>query len=318
MKGGDVVTAPATVPDAETEPWVDLTAWHAALGYTPLVQSEDRQAWMTVRSGGVTATDVATIASAGAAGRARLKAEKLGQARGFGGNKYTDHGRAREVYIAGWVDGEFDIPASTWVVAALDNPKFLATPDGIGEDAGSECKTTMHPWPTRSDVPRRYIDQCQWGMRVTGKSRWLFAWEEHENFVPTHMEPKWFWIERDEERIAVLEALALEFLAEVAEPYKPTEYDELIATYLERKAILDAAKSSLDETDAEIRALLAGKDKVTAATPFGNLSWSTPKPSATFDKAAFQAAHPRIYARFAGTTQNKPSLRIAAGKEAKA
>ena len=62
-----------------------------------LAYSEDRVAWLRARSRGVTATDVARLSSERAL-RAVAQDKLLGT--GFGGNAYTDHGRAREPEIS--------------------------------------------------------------------------------------------------------------------------------------------------------------------------------------------------------------------------
>lgn len=285
------------------------------MSYIIVNDGTDRASWLESRKTGVTATDVAKLAQGGAATRAGLLAEKLGKGRSWGGNAYTEHGKSREAFIASWVHGKFGIRPSTALLGAADDPRYLATPDGVGDEAGGEYKTTAKPWKLRSDVPAEYFDQSQWGMRVTGLSRWLFAWEEHEGFIPTHMDPQWFWIERDDERIAFLQDLADEFLAEVAAPYKPTEYDELIAEYLVRKSAVEEAQAELSETDTALRAMLADKPAARAVTPFGNLTWSTPKPRITFDSLAFKKADPDTYQQFIKESQAKPSLRITATKE---
>ena len=285
------------------------------MSYIILNDGTDRESWLEARRHVITATEVATLAHAGAAGRATLLAEKLGKGRHFGGNAYTEHGNAREGFILNWVHSEFGITPSAALIAAVDNPTYAATPDGLGPDAGAEGKTTSKPWPERSDVPARYMDQCQWGMRVSGLPRWLFAWEEHENFIPTHMEPKWFWIDRDDDRIAELEVLADSFLAEVAAPYQPTKYDDLIALYNQQRSIVKTAQADLDETDVKVRVMLAGLDSEKVVTPFGNLTWSTPKPRVTFDSTRFKTDQPDVYLQYVKESQAKPSLRITEARE---
>jgi len=275
-----------------------------------IVSSEDREDWLQARTQGVTATDVARLANSGAAARAALLAEKLGKVRSFTGNAFTDWGKAREVFIAEWGEKVFGIEPCGLLLAAGDNPRFLATPDGLSDDEGGEYKTTNKPWPDLSDVPGMYLDQCQWGMRVSGKGRWLFAWEEHENFVPIEPEPKWFWVERDNARIAELEEIAAGFLEEMDAPYQPTEYDDLIALYVTCKNVVEQAQAELDEVDEKLRSMLAGKVSEKVVTPFGNLTWSTPKPRVTFDSLALKAADPDLYSRFVRESQAKPSLRI--------
>lgn len=171
-----------------------------------LARSEDRLAWLRARSRGVTATDVARLSSERAL-RAVAQDKLLGT--GFGGNAYTDHGRAREPEIARWVRARHGIQPSSALYHAHGEPLHLATPDGVGEVGGalvlSEIKTTGHPWRS---IPRSYLRQVWWQQYVLGAERTLVVWEQHEGFVPVGIEPECRWVERDDNEIHVLVGLA--------------------------------------------------------------------------------------------------------------
>jgi hypothetical protein len=171
-----------------------------------LAHSEDRVAWLRARSRGVTATDVARLSSERAL-RAVAQDKLLGT--GFGGNAYTDHGRAREPEIARWVRARHGIQPSSALYHAHGEPLHLATPDGVGELGGqlvlSEIKTTGHAWRS---IPRSYLRQVWWQQYVLGAERTLVVWEQHDQFVPVGAEPECRWVQRDDNEIHVLVGLA--------------------------------------------------------------------------------------------------------------
>ncbi len=168
--------------------------------------SEDRVRWLRARSRGVTATDVARLSSERAL--AAVAQDKL-LGSGFGGNAYTDHGRAREPEIARWVRARHGIHPSSALYHAHEQPLHLATPDGVAVLGGalvlSEIKTTGHAWRS---IPRSYLRQVWWQQYVLGAERTLVVWEQHNDFVPVGAEPESRWVERDDNEIHVLVGLA--------------------------------------------------------------------------------------------------------------
>jgi hypothetical protein len=171
-----------------------------------VANSADRVAWLRARSRGVTATDVARLSSVRALQAVAL--EKL-TGSGFGGNAYTDHGRAREPEIARWVLAKHGIAPSSNLYHAHGQPLHLATPDGVTERGTSvllcEIKTTSSAWRT---IPRSYLRQVWWQQYVLGADRTLVVWEQHADFVPIAPEPQCQWVERDDNQIHVLVGLA--------------------------------------------------------------------------------------------------------------
>ena len=136
---------------------------------------------------------------------------------GFSGNAYTDFGREREPHIAAWVEERHGIGPCGLLYHAEQSRQHLATPDGLFcDDEGrvmlAEIKTTNKPW---SRIPRSYLRQVWWQQYVLGAERTLFVWERHREFVVVDDEPKCVWIERDEDEIARLAALADRVLDEV-------------------------------------------------------------------------------------------------------
>lgn len=175
-----------------------------------VTDGSDHAAWMRARSRGITATDVAKLSTPRSIQTAAH--DKL-FGRGFGGNAYTEHGKAREPHIAEWVQREFDIAPSSALFHAETDVRHLATPDGVTLRTGgtvelSEIKTTNKPWRT---IPRNYLRQIWWQQYVLGADRTLLVWEQHENFVPIG-EPQTRWVHRDENEIARLVGLASQLI----------------------------------------------------------------------------------------------------------
>lgn len=85
----------------------------------------------------------------------------------------------------------------------------MATPDGIKVERDSlklcQVKTTSKKY---DKIPLPHYRQVQWEMMVMDAESCLYVWEEHENFVPVDIEPKWLLIERDETTINKLRNLA--------------------------------------------------------------------------------------------------------------
>jgi hypothetical protein len=180
-----------------------------------VADATDRVAWLRARSRGVTATDAAKLAS-----RASVRSaawEKLHGTRGFGGSRFTDHGRAREPVIADWVRRTHDIAPSSLLFHAASDRRHLATPDGLHVSAQGvlelcEIKTTSRSW---RGIPRGYLRQVWWQQYVLGAERTLVVWEHHEDFVPVAAEPECRWVDRDDDQIAILVRLANELLIEL-------------------------------------------------------------------------------------------------------
>ena len=180
-----------------------------------VADSTDRVAWLRARAQGITATDVAKLATPKSLQNAVY--DKLNGS-SFSGNSYTDHGRAREPEIAAWVLGRYGIEPSTALFHAADHRRHLATPDGVGTGSGpgtgglelAEIKTTSKAWRS---IPRSYLRQVWWQQYVLGAERTLLVWEQHTNFVPVNAEPECRWIERDEDQIAILVGYANNLIA---------------------------------------------------------------------------------------------------------
>lgn len=190
-----------------TQPTLSLWAEPVSLPVDRIVaRSEDRAAWLGARRRGVTATDAARLSGPRAI-QAVVLEKLLGG--GFGGNAFTDYGRAREGEIARWVGTHHGIQPSNALFRSSREPLHLATPDGVAVVDGSvvlaEIKTTNRAWRS---IPRSYLRQVWWQQYVLGAERTLLVWEQHSNFVPVSAQPQCRWIERDDNEIHVLVGLA--------------------------------------------------------------------------------------------------------------
>ncbi|WP_286217539.1 YqaJ viral recombinase family protein [Paraoerskovia sediminicola] len=180
--------------------------WTAADGRP--VGSEDRDSWLAARRSGVTATDCSKIVRRN--GVPSLQRQGLLEKKAFGTADpefwgYA-HGREREPIIAAWVRDEFGIEHNDRLCAGED-PRHLATPDGIGSGVVAEIKTSVL---ALRQARSRYADQVQWQMHVTGAERCLFVVENRYT-----LERETAWIGRDEARLAVLVEHAGRFLADL-------------------------------------------------------------------------------------------------------
>lgn len=167
-----------------------------------VADGSDRIAWLKARARGVTASDVARLASERAI--RSLAVEKLVGSR-FSGNAYTAHGILREPAIARWAGAVYGMESSAALFHAEASRDHLATPDGLRERDGRlelcEIKTTSTGWRS---IPRSYLRQVWWQQYVLGAERTLVVWERHEDFVPVGSEPECRWVDRDDAEIAVL------------------------------------------------------------------------------------------------------------------
>lgn len=210
--------APVVRAAAAAAPAIPIGVWRLRREHPHelriLADSNDRRAWLEQRAAGVTATDAARLATE--ASIAQVVREKV-RGSSFGGNAYTDFGRQREPHIAAWVAERHGIEPCGMLYHAEGARRHLATPDGLFcDDEGrvtlAEIKTTNKPW---SRIPRSYLRQVWWQQYVLGAERTLFVWERHRDFVVVDDEPKTVWIERDEDEIARLAALADRVLDQV-------------------------------------------------------------------------------------------------------
>ncbi|MCT1395637.1 YqaJ viral recombinase family protein [Microbacterium sp. p3-SID338] len=279
------------------------------MSFTIIHDGTDRQTWLARRQGGVSATDVARLARGGANTWAAVHAEKAGKGRDFT-NAAMQHGTDREPMILRFAEKQFQVLPFGKLIAADDEPRFICTPDALGKGRIGEVKTTVHDWEVISEVPGRYIDQVLWQMRVTGYRRADLIFEPHENGIPLHPFPKSFPIDWDATRVAHLESIAYEFLAEDGEPDEDAAIlDALLTDAAMRKEIADAAAESYRRATAAIEVHLQGKPRRFDGS-LASLTRSPDGITASVDTTRLKRELPDIAAQYTRQSPRKGSLRI--------
>ena len=181
-------------------------------------KSADEQGWLAARSRGVTATAVAEAASGPAGFTNVMKAWQSQEP--VVANDFMRFGSEAEA----WIMSQLPVPANDWLICSEDDPRFMATPDGISEDGTllAEVKTTGTDWSSWSRTPIKYRRQVQWQLYVAGKqaTQCMFAYmlreaDQFGNFVPAWMSPVTYIVERDETMIDQLRSVAASLLIEM-------------------------------------------------------------------------------------------------------
>ncbi len=193
---------------------------------TRRVAQHATEAWYAARRGGVSATAVANASTPAGFREETLKALYPEEYQ-VQDNEYMKFGRDWESWLIDNLPAEFNIESNDWLIHAENHEWQLATPDGISRDGTmiAEVKTTGKDWNT---VPIRYIRQIQWQMYVTGTNRCVVAWllrgeSKTGELVPLWFEPKWQIIERDDEMIATLIAVAERLQMEIVHQHRLDE-----------------------------------------------------------------------------------------------
>lgn len=257
---------------------------------------QDRDAWLAARRLGVTATEVRDLYM-GKITQADLIALKLGRRKDtFAGNAYTRWGTEREPIIAAVILERYAIAPESRLVHAADNPRFLASPDGLGVDFDgelvlSEIKTAGVPIPIGSEAyeQKGYHAQKVWQMRVTGARRCLYAWEIRDGSPRDGFsagELRFEWCEYDEGLAVELERIATEFLsaldAAAAEPFEEPVIDEQVDTHaVNYLRGLDMEKQGKALKESAYRALLAAG--VSQESPLARVTFTPGKPAAVVE-----------------------------------
>lgn len=202
---------------------------------------ETRQPWLDFRAGGITATEIRDWGN-GSRRREIIIAKVTGKTEDLSHVPAINHGNLREPMIAAWIERNFGITPCDAVFAHADEPRHLASPDGISLDPFSrelivgtadavlaEIKTSKHDLtPGRLDAESAlisiepgskfdlsgYYTQMQWQMYVMNATRTLFVWEQHDGkidpetgtYSPISI-PRHAWINRDD---ALIERLVTE------------------------------------------------------------------------------------------------------------
>jgi hypothetical protein len=278
----------------------------------------DREAWLSERFNGVTATEIRDL-YLGKVTKEALASKKV--ARVFEDDlshvPIIGWGRTREPIIARAIEREHGIAPESRVFGSAENPRWLASPDGVGIDFDervsiAEIKTAGMDISVGSrDFERKgYLAQMVWAMGVVGAYRCRYEWEYRlgepwEGFTPGQRQGEWVMFADHQQLWLDLTTLADDFLAELDRQAAgvPTlkhpaliRAEHLMADYVEQKARSEAnlagLRARIDEAMQE-----AGVEKF-QVEGVGTASVSVSKPSKRFDSAALRKAEPALYARF--------------------
>jgi hypothetical protein len=193
-----------------------------------LIARSGTDEWYKAREYGVSATTVAKAASGPGGYDSELKRALHPEDNVIEDNAYMRFGRDYEEWIVNGLPHEYKIRPNDWLIAAAEQPRHLATPDGLNEDWSviAEVKTTGVDWDKGldrgmipGDIPIQYRRQVQWQLYVTGADFCVFAWllrmqTDSGEFVPAWMQPKHFIIQPDEDMIADLIEVAHRFVTD--------------------------------------------------------------------------------------------------------
>lgn len=292
-----------------------------------VVSSDDREAWLEARRRGVTATEIAELATGGPGAWERLRADKAGHGKQFGGNRYTEWGNAREPALAKQMSAMYPwLKHNTMLISHKDDDRFLATPDMIGHSPNqlSQLKTSLYKGKKWAEPPKKYGIQCDWEMFVSGADSNILATEYYKErdgggFIPAFPLESLheFLIDRNEDRIAKLVDIAEQFLAGP----QPSIFDLYLADYAAGAALERSGKAE----KAAARELIVKEidsrpsfDRHVSAE-FGSISKSEDRTETVtvFDEAAFKSDHPDLHAQYVVEAEKtvKGRLTITPAKE---
>jgi hypothetical protein len=199
-----------------------------------------------------------------------------------------------------------EIRAEGELYAAVVNPRFMATPDGVGRGFGAEAKSHDHG-KDLSSIPADHYDQMQWGMFVLGFRTWAYVREVMgEDGEPTLDAPSVRWVDRDDDRISVLVERAEAYLAwrdagaPVDDDDLPEDFADVVGPWLDAVARRDAAVAVAKTLEGRVRALIARREDSDetgwkASSARGGFTYSVTEKQ-VLDEAAWRTAEPDGYA----------------------
>jgi predicted phage-related endonuclease len=273
---------------------------------------QDREAWLAERRGGITATEVRDlwlekIGRKSYTNRRELIDRKLGRIPEVGdlsGVPVIGWGKDREPVIAAEIERRFMIAPESRVFRSTVNPRWLASPDGVGVDFDgelvvSEIKTAgkdIAPG-TEAFATKGYLAQMIWVMVVTGARRCLYGHEYRLDLLSVGFQPglqRFWWIEWDAELAAELIEIADAFLADMdavaagEEPDAPAideELDTLAVNYLRGLDLEKQAKELKEPAYRSMFELLDAGEPFVQESALARVSFT---PAIVEDKPVFE------------------------------
>jgi len=180
--------------------------------------SENYEAWLEARRGGVTATEVAKAATT--AGLKEALAERANPTP-VEVNAYMQFGSDNEDWIARVLKRDFGLMPNRWLIRSEEFAEHMATPDALSLDHKliGEIKTGGKAPLDKSGLlvpPIAHRRQIAFQLYCTGAKACVYAFmlraEVDGQFVPAWLEPMCVMVPRDEEMIADLVKVADQLL----------------------------------------------------------------------------------------------------------
>lgn len=182
--------------------------------------SDNYEAWLEARRGGVTATEVAKAATP--AGFREVMQERANPTVTVA-NEFMQFGSDNEDWIARVLKRDFDLMPNRWLIAADGEPRHTATPDALSLDHSwiGEIKTGGKAPLSKEGLvvpPIAHRRQMQWQLHCTDAEACVYAFMLRGGFegqfYPLWLEPLTVLVPRDEEMIADLVKVADQLLTD--------------------------------------------------------------------------------------------------------
>lgn len=285
-----------------------------------IIDTEDRDEWLTARQNVLTATDIARLHTGGAGTWATIRAEKAGQRNDFD-NRYMQWGREREPvlneYARMFVDST--LTPNDKLLVSTDDPRIGATPDMLGDDVINEDKTSKFPMPDMSaglnltGTALKYYVQVQVQLMVTGADACVFVWEQHDdewpNPLPLTIDHQ--IIRPDKEAFAAIRGIVDRYHGE------SNEDNAEVARYVHELRKLDYEKKQLELREKEVKGILRGMvgEGGKVVVPDGAVSITTPTVRKSFDSTKFKKHDPELFEQFVVEKKIAPVMRVTFAKD---
>ncbi len=276
--------------------------------------------WLEGRAGGVTASEIHSIAVGSRKTWRRLLDEKLNGST-FRGNEHTRRGHEWEPRILAALDdvpGVRAIQSSSTLFGHEEHRKHRATPDALGvTEAGVEFGVEVkhhQAGHVHTGIPADHYDQMQWGLHVTGLTAWLYGWLIDGEDVRHE------WVHRDDDRIAFLTRQAdafIEWRACGAPDLDdlPEDVEDALTEYSAQQRIESAAKKAKDAAGARLKAWAAQQPSDGPMRRGGTRAalFFEPRPDITvLDEADWADKEPESYAEYLQLKQRVKAVEEAA------
>jgi putative phage-type endonuclease len=296
-----------------------------------VITTATRDEWLVERKKGLGGTDVSGVLGLNPySSPLDVYLDKTDQKPPVEVNEAMRNGHYFEFAVAAYYEAEtgnriIKASADDAIIFDRENPVFRGTPDRRYQtERGKgvlECKSTARD--VSDGVPKMWYIQLQWYLMLTGYKFGAIAYvssfggrmrfnhveyDRNDEFIELmRTEAAQFW--RDHVLAGVqpepINAQDVETLFPTHEENKVIQADDSIINIHEKLIELKETKketeSKIDELSERVKLAFGDAEKIEA---YGELlfSWKAPKPSAKFDKKAFEKNEPEIYQKYVKTT----------------